>query len=106
MGSFKTWFVVGTIRFQKWFDIDILNFQFDIGYRYFGICFRDFWGYFKKNWAFSPKLMVTLLVMVNLVSERARLPSYGKVCSNLEDSSISVALLLYKLAMSIPIRKI
>ncbi len=24
--SFKTWFVEGILRFQKWFDVDILDF--------------------------------------------------------------------------------
>jgi hypothetical protein len=34
---FKTWFVVHIFRFQKWFDVDILDFLFELGYRYFGI---------------------------------------------------------------------
>jgi hypothetical protein len=27
MSSFKTWFVVGILRFQKWFDVDVLGFH-------------------------------------------------------------------------------
>jgi hypothetical protein len=27
IGGFKTWFVIGTLRFQKWFDEDGLDFQ-------------------------------------------------------------------------------
>ncbi len=38
--------------FQVGFDVDILDFQFQLFYRYFGIFwFRDFLGYFFKNWA-------------------------------------------------------
>jgi hypothetical protein len=49
---FKTWFVASILRFQKWLDVDILDFQFELCNRYFGIFwFRDFWGYFLKNWA-------------------------------------------------------
>jgi hypothetical protein len=40
------------LRFQKWFDVDIFDFQLELCYRYFGIFwFRDFLGYFLKNWA-------------------------------------------------------
>jgi hypothetical protein len=26
LNSFNTWFVVGILRFQKWFDVDFLDF--------------------------------------------------------------------------------
>jgi hypothetical protein len=28
--SFKTWFVGGIFRFQKWFDADVLDFQIEL----------------------------------------------------------------------------
>jgi hypothetical protein len=35
--------LVGVLRFQKQFDVDISDFQFELCYRYFGIFrFRDF----------------------------------------------------------------
>ncbi len=34
---FKTWFVVCILRFQKWFDADILGFQTELCCRYFGL---------------------------------------------------------------------
>jgi hypothetical protein len=53
LGTLKTWFVVGILRFEKWFDLDIFDFQFELCYRYFGIFqFRDFLSNFSKNWAF------------------------------------------------------
>jgi hypothetical protein len=36
IGMFKTWFIVGILRFQKGFEANILDFKFDICYRYFG----------------------------------------------------------------------
>jgi hypothetical protein len=49
IGTFKTWFVVGILRFQKRFNVHILDFQFELSYRYFGFFwFRDFVGYFLK----------------------------------------------------------
>ncbi len=50
MSSFKTWFTVGSFRFQKSFDIDVLNFHIVIfwlskGLRYIyqklGDCFQS-----------------------------------------------------------------
>jgi hypothetical protein len=45
---FKTWFVVLILRFQKWFDVDILLFQFGPCYRYVYIffCLDTFWATF------------------------------------------------------------
>ncbi len=49
-GMFNTWFVVGILRYQKWFDVGIP----------FVLCFIDiltlfwfraFFGVFMKNWA-------------------------------------------------------
>jgi hypothetical protein len=63
--KFGTWFVVGVLRFKKWFDVDILDFQFELWYWYFrhffSFQFRVFLGYFLKNWTiFVPILLVTL----------------------------------------------
>jgi hypothetical protein len=45
--------VVGILKFQKWFDADILDFPIYI----FGIFgFGDFLGYFLKNWAIFFKI--------------------------------------------------
>ncbi len=30
ISSFKTRFAVGILKFQKWFDVDVLNFQIDV----------------------------------------------------------------------------
>ncbi len=30
IGCFKTWFVVGVLRFHKWFDVDVLYFQSEL----------------------------------------------------------------------------
>jgi hypothetical protein len=47
----KAWFVVGILRFQKWFDLDISDFQLELCYRFFGsFWFGNFLGYFLKNW--------------------------------------------------------
>jgi hypothetical protein len=50
MSSFKTWFVVSNLRFQKWFDAYFLGFQIELCCRYFDLfgCL----GHFLKNWAF------------------------------------------------------
>ena len=47
LNIFKTLFVVGILRFQKWFGVDVLGFQIELCCRYFGL----FWlgnslGYF------------------------------------------------------------
>ncbi len=34
---FKAWFVVAILRFQKWFDVDDMDFIFEFCYRYFVI---------------------------------------------------------------------
>jgi hypothetical protein len=47
----KTWFVVSILRFQKWFDVDVLGFQVELCCRYFGLFwFGDCLGYFLENW--------------------------------------------------------
>ncbi len=49
--SFKTWFVVGILRFQKWFDVDVLGFQIEVCCRYFSLYWLgDCLGYSLKNW--------------------------------------------------------
>jgi hypothetical protein len=46
ISSYKTWFVVGILRFQKWFDVDVLGFQIELCCRYFGFFWlRNFLGY-------------------------------------------------------------
>jgi hypothetical protein len=34
---FKPWFVVGILRFQKWFDVDVLGIQVELCCRHFGL---------------------------------------------------------------------
>ncbi len=41
--------LIGTLRFQKWVDVDILDIQFGLCYRYFDIFGPgDFWANFCK----------------------------------------------------------
>jgi hypothetical protein len=69
----KTWFVVGTLRFHKWFDLDVLGFQIKPCCRYFGhFWLEDHLGYFLKNWATFLKigllfsnLLVTLVLLIS-----------------------------------------
>ncbi len=50
--SFKTWSVVGILRFLKWFDVDVIDFQIEVHCRYFDLFWLgDCWGYSLKNWA-------------------------------------------------------
>ncbi len=58
MGTLKTWFVVGIFRFQKWFDVDILDFQFELCYRY--LAFFDYETFLATFGQFFAKLLVTL----------------------------------------------
>ncbi len=52
ISSFKTWFVVGILRFWKWFDVDVLGFQIHPCCRYFGLFWLgNFLGYSLKNLA-------------------------------------------------------
>ncbi len=37
VSSFNTWFVVGILRFQKWFDVDVFGYQNELCCRYFGL---------------------------------------------------------------------
>jgi hypothetical protein len=61
LSSFKTWFIVGILRFQKQCDVNVLDFQIELCCRYFGILWlRDSLGYFLKNWAIFSNLLVTL----------------------------------------------
>jgi hypothetical protein len=57
IGTFKTWFLVGTLRFQKWFDVDILDFQIVLCYFYLGIflVYRLFGLLFEKLGNFLSK---------------------------------------------------
>jgi hypothetical protein len=51
-GKFKTWFAEGILRFQKWFNVDILDFQLELSSKYFGFFgLKAFFGQFLKNWA-------------------------------------------------------
>jgi hypothetical protein len=48
----KKKFVVGILRFLKWFDVDVLGFQIELCFSYFGLfLLEDSLGYFWKNWA-------------------------------------------------------
>jgi hypothetical protein len=40
MSNFKQWLVVSILRFQKCFDVVVLNFQIDVLCRYFGVLGR------------------------------------------------------------------
>jgi hypothetical protein len=44
------WFVAGILRFQKWFDVDVLGFQIELCCRYFGLFLtgRLFGLFFEK----------------------------------------------------------
>ncbi len=63
MHSFKAWFVVGILRVQKWFDLDVSDFEIELWYCFFG----NFWlgkyfGNFYQNLDnFFPNLLVTLI---------------------------------------------
>jgi hypothetical protein len=48
MSSFKTWFVVGILRFKKWFDV--LGIQIELCCRYVGLFFtwQLFGSFFEK----------------------------------------------------------
>jgi hypothetical protein len=50
--GYKTWFVVGILRFQKWLnDVDVLGFQIELCCRYFGFFGLEYQlGYFLKKW--------------------------------------------------------
>jgi hypothetical protein len=37
IGDFKTWLVVAILRFQKWFDVDVLEFQIELWCTFFGL---------------------------------------------------------------------
>jgi hypothetical protein len=44
--SSKLWYVVGILMFQKWFDVDVLDFQIELLSRYFKIVL----AIFSNNW--------------------------------------------------------
>jgi hypothetical protein len=45
---------VSTSRFQKWFDVDILDLKFGLCFRYFGLFCKDyFWLLYEKLGNFS-----------------------------------------------------
>ncbi len=63
--SFKTWFVVGMVRFQKCFDVDVLGFQiylrgwylghFSVIFSHFVVIYGPFWPFmalFGPLWPF------------------------------------------------------
>jgi hypothetical protein len=48
---FKTWYVVGILMLQEWFDVDILDFQFELCDRFLHVFLV--WRLFRlllKNW--------------------------------------------------------
>jgi hypothetical protein len=48
--SFKTRFAEGILRFQKWFDVDVLGFQIELCSRKIALFWLgDSSGYFLKN---------------------------------------------------------
>jgi hypothetical protein len=50
MSSFKPWFVLVILRFQKWFEVDVFGFQIEHWCRYFGIFDRaTVFGYFFQK---------------------------------------------------------
>jgi hypothetical protein len=56
------WFVVGILRFQNWFDVDVLDFLIELCCRYFGffLTWPTFWAILWKIWQFFSNLLVTL----------------------------------------------
>jgi hypothetical protein len=61
MSSFKTWFVISILRFQKWFNVDALGFQIELICRYFDLfVWNTVWATFWKKWAIFSKVLVTL----------------------------------------------
>jgi hypothetical protein len=53
---------LGILKFQKWFDVEIFNFQFELCLDILAL--GGFLGYFFKKWVFFPKLLVTLLATI------------------------------------------
>jgi hypothetical protein len=52
ISNLQTWLVIGILRFQKQFDVDVLDFQIELCYRYLGVFwFGDYLAQFLKNWA-------------------------------------------------------
>ncbi len=51
LSSFKVWFDVGILRFQKWFVVDVLGFQIELCHRYFDLFWLGqlFGLFFEKN---------------------------------------------------------
>jgi hypothetical protein len=51
LSNFKTWFVAGILRFQKWFVVDDLDSEIRLCCRYFGIFgIGNCLVYFLKQW--------------------------------------------------------
>ncbi len=48
ISSFKTWFVAGILRFQKWFDVDVLYFLVLNIMAAFAL--ETVWATFRKFW--------------------------------------------------------
>jgi hypothetical protein len=50
MNNFKTWFVVGTWGSQKWFDVNVLDFESEFWWIYFVIfSLGNSFGYFLQK---------------------------------------------------------
>jgi hypothetical protein len=66
--SFKTWFVVGFLWFQKLFDTDVLGFQIELCCRCFGLLltWRLLGDIFCKFGQFFSNLLVTLGLGINV----------------------------------------
>ncbi len=62
ISSFITWFVVGILRFQKWFDVDVLGCQIELSCRFFWpfLIWQLFGLFFEKFGNFFSNLLVTL----------------------------------------------
>jgi hypothetical protein len=67
--SFKTWFVGGILRFQKWLLVDVVGFQIKLCCRYFGLfgAWRLFGLLFEKlgNFFFKSVFLVLCDPSVN-----------------------------------------
>jgi hypothetical protein len=48
MSSFKVWFFVGVLGIEKWFDVNVLAFQAELRWRYFGLFGQLFWLLFQN----------------------------------------------------------
>jgi hypothetical protein len=57
-------FVVGILRFQKWFDVDVLDFKIELCCRHFGLFAWRLFGLLFKKFGNFYNLLVTLVTKV------------------------------------------